>query len=145
MTAYETVFSAFRDKVVDYSIVELTDSEEFEILNGLMKKAIAKFGRICKKLSERNDVLAQFTEDLTDLEIDVVTELMVENWVKPKLYHSEKLQNSMSTKDFSIYSPANLLNQLRELNKDAKKNARALMNEYSLLNSNYENMSTRQL
>ena len=141
MTAYETVFSAFRDKVVDYDFLNLTDVEESEILLGYMNSAIGKFGRICKKLARRNDATSQFDDDLTENEIDIITELMVESWVKPRLYNNENLKNSLSTKDYSNYSPANLLNQLRELNKDAKQNARAMMNQYSILNSNYGEMS----
>lgn len=141
MTAYETVFSAFRDKVVDYDFLNLTDVEESEILLGYMNSAIGKFGRICKKLARRSDITSQFEDDLTENEIDIITELMVESWVKPRLYNNENLKNSLSTKDYSNYSPANLLNQLRELNKDAKQNARAMMNQYSVLNSNYGEMT----
>lgn len=143
MTTYETVFNAFRDKITDYDLVAMTDETEFIILFGYMKSAIAKFSRICKKLNDKDDTLKQFNTDLTDTEIDILTELMVESWTKPKLYDSEKLRNSLSTKDYSFYSPANLLNQLRELNKQAKKNARSMMNEYSILNSEFSVMNSR--
>ncbi len=143
MTAYEIVYSSFRDKVTDYDLAEMVDVEESAILYGYMKSAIAKFGRICKKLNNKDDTLQQFNEDLTDTEVDILSELMVENWTKPKLYHSEKLRNSLSTKDYSFFSPANLLNQLRELNKEAGKNARSMMNEYSILNSEFKTMNPR--
>jgi len=141
MTAYETVFSAFRDKITAYTFLDLTDVEEHEVLLGYMNNAIAKFGRICKKMLNRNNEISKFEDDLTDEEIDILTELMVESWVKPKLYNEDLLKNSMSTKDYTVFSPANLLNQLRELNKDTKNNARAMMNQYSVLNSNYGEMS----
>lgn len=143
MTAYEKVFDAFRSKVSDYDLMLLEATDEVEILLGYMKSAIAKFGRVCDKLAAADDTLARFDGDLTDVEIDILTELMVENWTKPKLYDSEKLRNSLSTKDYSFYSPANLLAQLRELNKEAKKNARHMMNEYSILNSEFSTMGTR--
>ena len=143
MTAYETIYSAFRDKVTDYDLVGMADTDEASILFGYMKSAISKFGRICTKLEDRDDILNQFNNDLTDTEIDIISELMVESWTKPKLYDSEKLRNSLSTKDYSFFSPANLLNQLRELNKQAKKNARAMMNEYSILNSEFATKNLR--
>lgn len=143
MTAYETVYSAFRDKVTDYDLIDMTDADESSILFGYMKSAISKFGRICNKLNDRKDTDSQFNSDLTDTEIDILSELMVESWTKPKLYDSEKLRNSLSTKDYSFFSPANLLNQLRELNKQAKKNARAMMNEYSILNSEFASKNPR--
>lgn len=143
MTAYEEVFSVFRSKVTDYDLTLLDVTDEEEILLGYMKSAIAKFGRICNKLSTADGILPQFNDDLTDVEIDILTELMVESWTKPKLYNSEKLRNSLSTKDYSFYSPANLLIQLRALNTDAKKNARHMMNEYSVLNSEFSAIGTR--
>lgn len=144
MTAYEKVFNTFRSKVSDYDLMLLEADDESAVLLGYMKSAIAKFGRLCDKLATADDGLMQFEGNLDDTEIDILTELMLESWTKPKLYDSEKLRNSLSTKDYSFYSPANLLVQLRAVNKDAQKNARHMMNEYSILNSEFSSIGTRR-
>lgn len=140
MTAYETVYSSFRDKVNDYESVDLTSEQEAEILHGYLISAISKFSRLSRNVATYNETDEQFDTDLTLEEIDILSELMVVNWTKPRLYNSEKLRNSISTKDYSLYSPANLLAQLRELHKDANKRANSMMNQYSILNSDYETL-----
>lgn len=143
MTAYETIYCAFRDKVHDYDLMQFTDEEESEILHGYLKSAVARFGRICKSVSSYDDTKSEFPTELTDTEIEILAELMVAAWTKPKLYNSEKLRNSLSTKDYNFFSPANLLSQLRDINHDAEQRARAMMNEYSILNSAFSTLSTR--
>lgn len=143
MTEYNTVFSVFRDKVTDTELVMLDESQEYEVLYGYMKNAISKFGRLCSKLADRDDEQKCFTDDLTEMEIDILTELMVVAWLKPKYLRNENFRNNLSTKDYSFYSPANLLNQLRQTYESAQKNARSMMNTYSVLNSGYETLSTK--
>lgn len=143
MTEYNTVFSVFRDKVTDTELVMLDESQEYEVLYGYMKNAISKFGRLCSKLADRDDEQKCFTDDLTEMEIDILTELMVVAWLKPKYLRNENFRNNLSTKDYSFYSPANLLNQLRQTYEGAQKNARSMMNTYSVLNSGYETLSTK--
>ena len=67
---------------------------------------------------------------------------MVENWAKPKLYNSENFYNALGTKDFSFFSPANLLSQIRELYNLTRKNVKAMINEYSILNSQFSDLKT---
>ena len=143
MTSFDEVYSAFRDKIFDVDLALFTDIEEREILYGYMKWAVAKFKRCCKKLDSMDNTTQAFSEDLTEEEINILSELMVENWAKPKLYNGENLRNALNTKDYSFFSPANLLSEIRELYYLAKKNAATMMNEYSILNGNFSELKTR--
>lgn len=140
MTAYQEIFNSFRTKVLDYDFAQLTKEEEDSVLLSIMNVALPKFERVCTKLKDRNNELYYFNNDLEIEEIDIISELMLEVWTGQRLHNSELLRNKLSTKDFSFFSPANLLNQLRELHKDAKKNSRSMINQYSILHSNYETM-----
>ena len=95
-----------------------------------MKQAIGKFSESCKK-----DLMAvtgnSFDADLTYFELDIISELMVEVWCKPRLYNLDLLRNKLSTKDFTTFSPANLLDKIREVYEQAHKRARSMINEYS--------------
>ena len=139
MTAYETVFESFRGKISDYDLALLDDDKEIDVLLGLLNNAIARFGRICSKLQNRDDTLQCFTDDLTFEEINILSEFMIFYWTKPKLYNSDLLKNILSTKDFNAFSSANLLNQIKDINKLSEQQAKTLMNEYSILNSDLEN------
>ena len=48
---------------------------------------------------------------------------------------SDNLSNVLNTKDFSMYSPANLLKELRETLSYLRRHARALVNNYSFAHS----------
>lgn len=140
MTAYEDVYDSFRTKVSDYDLINFTNFEENEILYSFLKISISKFGRLCNKLSDRDDDLSQFNIDLTDEEIDILSELMLEVWVQKKLHNSDLLRNNLSTKDFSFFSNKNIIDQLRGLYKESKRSARSMMNQYSILHSDYKTM-----
>lgn len=69
--------------------------------------------------------------DLSDEEIDILVDLMRVEWLKHKLYNSELLRNGMSTKDYTVFSPANLQNQIRITYQDAREEARMRLYQYS--------------
>ena len=56
---------------------------------------------------------------------------MVAEWVKPYVYNSDNLENVLNTKDFTLYSSANLLSQVRSLEESSRKNFVQMMREYS--------------
>ena len=101
-----------------------------------MKSACTKFAKVCKiDLYDRDEDLKQFNQDLNDEIIEILSENMLVEWLKPKVLFTDNLSNVLNTKDFSMYSPANMLKELRETLSYLKKNARALINNYSFAHS----------
>ena len=84
-----------------------------------------------QRLSDRDDILEQFNQNLDDEIIDIITESMIVEWLKPKLYSLENLRNVLNTKDFTTYSPANLLDKIQTTYKEAKLESKRMMNNYS--------------
>lgn len=139
-TPYEDIIKAFLGKVTDLDLPRFENDMREEIVMGYMKTACAKFSRICSKvtdidLSDRDNILKCFNDELDDEVIDIITENMLVEWLKPKVLFSDNLSNVLNTKDFSTYSPANMLKELRETLDYLKKNARALINNYSFAHS----------
>ena len=62
---------------------------------------------------------------------EILAELMVVEWLKPHLYKSEFFENALGTKDYSTFSPANLLKEVRETYLTARERARFLIIDYS--------------
>lgn len=52
-------------------------------------------------------------------------------WMKPYTYHQESLENVLNTKDFSTYSPAELLLRISNAYTAARKEFTNMMREYS--------------
>ncbi len=134
-TEFDTVYGAFLSKVSDFDLADMTEADAKAEMNDLLKQAVGKFSESCKK--DLTDVDATgFAADLTEFEIDIISELMVEAWYKPRVNNLNLLRNKLSTKDFSTFSPANLLKEIRETYDLAHKRARSMINEYSFRENN---------
>ena len=94
MTSYETIYEKFLQKITDYKILELEDKDVMMMLNGWMTSAIAKFRTCSSDLSNRDDVLMQFNDQLTDLEIEILSILMVSEWLAPQVNSIKYLKKS---------------------------------------------------
>ena len=136
-TPYSDVIDIFLIKVSDYDLPKLEELEREEIVSSYMKSACSKFKSCKVNLDDVNDELKQFNQSLTFDIIDIISEGMITEWLKPKVMNSEILKNSLSTKDFSLYSPANLLKEMRETLKISKADYRSMINDYSFKNADF--------
>ncbi len=132
-TSYDEIFDLFLNKINDYYIknqIEINVTFANEILLGYLKSAIPKFTYSTKELSKRDDVLFQFNIELNDFEKEILSILMVVEYLSPKMIREEFVQNRLGSKDYTNFSPTNQLKQLRELKKDVISDANLLMIEY---------------
>ena len=72
-----------------------------------------------------------FIETLDEDEIDILAELMIAEWLKPMMYDDELLESRLNTKDFTEYSPAKLIEQIRMVYSMNRKESKALINNYT--------------
>lgn len=134
--SYDVFTTAFLSKVVDYDL-QMRDYEQIQMVDSFMKRSIASFKPICQyDLSSTTDDTARaFNVDIPEEDIDeivdIVSEGMLVQWLKPYVYRQEALENVMNTKDFSTFSPAELLLRVRETYNDARRNHTNMMREYS--------------
>lgn len=135
-TSYSQVFEVFANKITDFEWHKYVNEEIDEMLEKYMKSACAKF-RTCKiDLSDRNNELKQFNNELDDEMIDIITTGMVVEWLSPKVYHSSNLQAFLNTRDFNIISPANLLAQVKSAFNECKIEFKSMVTDYSYHHSN---------
>lgn len=134
-TNYETVFAEFKDKITDPDLITFAEDLQTEMLVAYMKKAIGKCKRIVKTvdLANRDDELMEFGVEVPDEVMDIITEWMTVFWLQPFVNNIENLKNNLSTRDFSVFSPANLLEKIGDRYDIARKHARSLTNEYSYI------------
>jgi len=108
----------------------LEEDAEDEIV-GYMKSACSKFRHCKEDIFTRDDTLKQFTADLSEVVIDIITELMLTEWLKPQLHNSDLLESRLNTKDFTEYSPAKLILEMRNLYEASEIHSRRMRTEYS--------------
>ena len=56
---------------------------------------------------------------------------MLIQWMKPLVYRQENLENLLNTKDFTVYSPAELLLRIGNAYTKVQKDYLQLIREYS--------------
>lgn len=144
-TSYKYVFAEFKDKITDPDLITFAEDLQTEMLIAYMNKAIARCNRIVKKtvdLSSRDDKLGSFLVEIPDEVIDIITEWMIVFWLKPYVNNLENLKNNLSTKDFTVFSPANLLEKIGNRYDISFTQARSLTNEYSYIIADMTGLKT---
>ena len=132
MTAYTTIYNSFLDKVNDYDLADMTAELAQTSMRGWLNQAVVRFLESRKKdLTQTEE--GGFTEDLDLMEIDILTEGMVEAWLKPIRNNLDLLRNALSTKDFTTFSPANLLDKVNDTYSMAHANFLSRIKEYSFI------------
>lgn len=134
---YDTFVGAFLGKITERDLMMMASFEREEVVFGYMKRAIAGFKKNClyDLTSTCDDEAQEFTVDITaeDLDeiVDIVSEGMVVQWLKPYLYRQELLENTLNSADWSTYSPAELLMRVGNAYAKAQKDYIQMIREYS--------------
>lgn len=135
--SYDVFNGAFLSKISEYDFMQMPDMERTQTIDGCLKRAVSAFKKNClyDMASTANDLEREFDidvepEDLDEL-VDIISEGMVVQWLKPFVYQQENLQNVLNTRDFTTYSPAELLMRIGNAHQQANKNYIQLIREYS--------------
>lgn len=132
-TNYWEVYDLFLNKINDYFIkvqLELNVVFANELLLGYLRSAIPKFTYSTKDLYKRDDELSQFKISLSDIEKEILSMLMVAEFLTPKIVSEDYIYNKIGSKDYNEFSPGNQLKQLMDLKKSIVDDANLLMIEY---------------
>lgn len=116
-TSYTLIYDRFLNKITDYDMVSLTSSEIDMTLLKYLKSAITGFKYCTKDLKDRDDSSQTFNIDLEENEQEIIAKLMVIEWVSQYINSQENIRQVLGSRDYSIYSPANLLDKLITLKK----------------------------
>jgi len=143
--SYDTFIGAFLDKVQEYDF-PVDQVVRNHMVDGYMKRAIAEFRSVClyDLSTTAEDEIREFMVDIPedDLEelADIISEGMLVQWMKPYIYRTENLENALNTKDFTTYSPANLLYRMSEAYKVVKRDYTNMIREYSYVHGDLSDL-----
>ena len=140
--SYDMFSGAFLAKITEYDFINIAEENRTAIIDGYLKRALVAFKKNCRYdlLSNMNDNTREIgievkDEDVDEL-VDIISEGMVVQWLKPYVNHQENLENALSTRDFSVFSPAELLNRIVGTYKEASKIYTQMIREYSYNHGN---------
>jgi len=78
----------------------------------------------------------QFEDDFDDEEEWILAHGMVLSWTSQALRSEDNIKNTMTTRDYTSYSPANFINSLMELRNQSKKELEEKTIDYTYNNFN---------
>lgn len=160
-TTYSVIYDAFLDKITDPDLLSLADDVQEDTKRAYLEYAVKKCKRyvgdidLDKRVTidvdptseyydDDNPYEGAFEADLSDEVIVMLTEYMVEAWLKPYLNNADLLRLHMNTKDFNTTSPANLVEKIGVRYDEARRRARSLRNEYTFVVNDVSSLSTRK-
>ena len=145
--SYDVFIDAFLQKVTEYELLEMKPALREKLVSGYMTRALAELIPVCSGYfnvdydTVNKEVLIDtmgrtWSQTNLDEVVDIVSEGMIVQWLKPFANRQESLEMNLSTKDFSTYSPAALLDKVCERYKLAKKEYKQMIFEYTYAHGN---------
>ena len=136
-TPYEKIYNRFSQKITDFNLTEIDDYSLDEMLLGWLHSSIVNVRKRTHNLSLRDDVVQEFQEDLSDLEIEMLALGMKLAWIDQYLNSTENVLQFIGGKEEKYYSQANHISELRELRKDTLREMNSLHNYDTYVNNSY--------
>ena len=143
--SFDSIISEFLRKISEFEFVNMDEDIREREVDSYLRAAVADFRKNCKydltavkddtervfKVDEFEDYDAdKFSQDIDEL-VDILSEGMIIQWMKPYLFRQENLELVINTRDFTTYSPAELLKSIRAAYTQAKKDYKQKIYEYS--------------
>jgi len=134
---YDAFTGAFLYKISEFELLKLDDNTRTEVVDGYRKRAVSAFKKNClvdlftTADDEARVYNVDVSEDDADELVEIISEGMLVQWLKPFVYQQDLLQNVLNTRDYSLYSPAELLMRVGNAYQKAQKDYTQMIREYS--------------
>ena len=136
MTSYETVYGRFLNTTTDFNLAELDDHTLNEMLKDWLHSAIVKT-RTSSDLTARDDENEVFNNDLSDLDIELLSMGMRLAWLDQRINSTEYTNLFVGGKEEKFYSPSSQLSELRALRADTLREMQQLYTYDTYVNNSY--------
>ena len=127
-TSVQDIYKRFLAQIGKDVIAELEQELAEELMLIYLEGAISMFDICEKDLTIEN---SSFKEDLTLNEQYILADGMILYFLKPKINTEKMIDLIITTSDYNIKSPANLLDKLNTLYNDSFYKFRNRINRYS--------------
>lgn len=136
-TSYKKIYKSFLSKIKDYVFFELDDDDSMAFCHTLMMNALSKLSNLNNDLSQYDDEIMAFENDLLNIEIEYIATAMAAEWVEPQVNNTVFLRFYVGTKDEKFFAPSAQLSQLRGLRDDWIARTKKIHRDYTFRNSEY--------
>lgn len=136
-TPYENIYKRFFQKMTDFNLVEIDDYTLEDMLQGWLNSSIVRIRKCQHDLSKKNNELQEFEEDLSDLEIELLSMGMLDAWISQYLNSTELVSQFIGGKEEKWFSQASHIAELRSVREQNLLDMNRLHNYYTYTNNSY--------
>lgn len=117
-TSYEKIYENLLPKFRSYEIPLMSTEEVKDFLHDYLIPATSRF-HVCRKdLTNRDDILQRFNVDLSDIEIEILSNYLLIEYIDSEYIRTPTvLKIHLPSTDFKSYSNANMLEKLMSMHK----------------------------
>ncbi len=109
-TTIQEVIDLYLAKIENFDYLQYTEEELLEELKPMMISAISKLFTLDVKVDWD---MEEFNRELEPIEMNLIAIALVAEFVTQKVNSIKVMKNHLTTKDFNLYSSANMLKQLQ--------------------------------
>ena len=131
-TPYEKLYENLLPKFRSYEIPLMSTEQVKDYLHDFIVPATSRF-HVCRKdLTDRDDVLQRFNVDLSDIEIEILSNYLLIEYIDSEYIRVPSLLKvQLPSNDFKVFSPANFLEKLMEMHKTYVIENETLLSRYA--------------
>lgn len=131
-TSYEKIYENLLPKFRSYEIPLMSTEEVKDYLHDFLIPAISRF-HVCRKdLSDRDDILQRFNVELSDIEIEILSNYLLVEYIDSEYIRVPSiLKVQLPSSDFKVFSPANFLDKLVAMHKNYVSENETLLSRYA--------------
>lgn len=131
-TSYEKLYDNLLPKFRSYEIPLMTTEEVKDYLHDYLTPAISRFHVCHKNLNDRDDILQRFNIELSDIEIEILSNYMLIEYIDSEYVRTPAiLKVHLPSNDFRAFSPGNHLDKLLAMHDTYKKENETLLSRYA--------------
>lgn len=140
-TKFEEIYEKAVFKMSEYDFLNKDKDKREAVLEKFLISAQVDFQSTCStNLLEYDLQQKQYTADLSEEEKEILALGIVYYWLSSKTIRSDLLKNVICNKDYTVFSPANLLKEIHSLRSEIKKEYKSRIREYGYRNSNLDKL-----
>lgn len=131
-TSYEQLYANLLPKFRSYEIPLMSTEQVKDYLHDFLIPAISRF-HVCRKdLNDRDDILQRFNIELSDMEIEILSNYLLIEYIDSEYIRVPSLLKvQLPSSDFKAFSSANMIEKLMNMHKTYLSENETLLARYA--------------
>lgn len=131
-TPYEKLYENLLPKFRSYEIPLMSTEEVKDYLHDFLIPAVSRF-HVCRKdLNNRDDIIQRFNDDLSDIEIEILSNYLLIEYIDSEYIRTPSLLKvQLPSSDFKVFSSANMIEKLMNMHKTYLAENETLLARYA--------------